>query len=125
MLEAITGVPAAKASVRHHAEALAGERGRAEHVRLVQGGPERVAGDAPAGIDRVHQLGVGEVAGDVLALGADHGQPRRHVLDQGAEGGQQDGQPLALLGRPTNRIRSSSEGGFGPLGAAPSSTRWG
>ena len=83
---------------QHHAEALAGERGRAEHVGAVQLGPEALAGDAAADVDRAHQLGVGDVAEDVLAVGADHGEAAGNVLDQGAEGGQQDRQALALLG---------------------------
>ena len=82
---------------QHHAEALAGERGRAEHVGPVQLRPEALAGDPAADVDRAQQLGVGEVAQHVLALGADHGEPAGNVLDQGAEGGQQDRQPLALL----------------------------
>ena len=64
----------------------------------MQLGPEILAGDAAVDVDRAQQLGVGEVAQHVLALGPDHGQPAGHVLDQGAEGGQQDRQPLALLG---------------------------
>ena len=43
-------------------------------------------------------LGVGDAAGDLLGVGADDGQAGRDVLDQGLEGGEQDRQPLALLG---------------------------
>ncbi len=81
-----------------HAEALAGERGGAEQVGLVQRLPQLRAGDAAGKVDEAQQLRVGQVAEHVLALGADHGQPAGHVLDQGTEGGEQDRQPLALLG---------------------------
>ena len=80
-----------------HAEALARERGRAEHVGLVQGAVQRLARDPTADVDPAHRLRVGEVAQHVLALGADHGEAAGHVLDQGAEGGEQDRQALALL----------------------------
>ena len=82
---------------QHHAEALARERGRAEHVGAVQLSPEAVAGDATADVDRAQQLGVGEVTQHVLALGPDHRQPAGHVLDQGTKGSQQNRQALALL----------------------------
>ena len=106
-----------------HAEALARERGGAEHVGPVQLGPEALAGDAAADVDEAQQLGVGDVAEDVLALGADHGQPAGDVLDQGAEGGEQDRQPLALLGAadeedPQLARRAASAS----LGAASTST---
>jgi hypothetical protein len=81
-----------------HAEALAGERGGAEQVGLVQRPPQLRAGDAARQVDEAQQLRVRQVAEDVLALGPDHGQPAGHVLDQGAEGGEQDRQALALLG---------------------------
>ena len=100
-----------------HAEALARERGGAEHVGLVQRRPEALAGDAPADVDPAHRLGVGEVAQDVLALGADHGQAAGHVLDQGAEGGEQDRQALALLGAADEEHPQLLAGGLRPARA--------
>ena len=74
-------------------------------------------------VDEAHRLGVGEVAQDLLALGADHGQPAGHVLGQGAEGAEQDRQALALLGAADEeRPAAPREGGFGPPGAAARST---
>ena len=60
--------------------------------------PQLVSRDPAFDVDRADQLGVGQVAEDLVALGADHGQAAGNVLDQGAEGGEQDRQPLALLG---------------------------
>ena len=94
----MTGVPAAKASVRTMPKLSPESDGAQSRSALVQLAPEVVAGDAAADVDPAHQLGIGQVAQDVLALGADHGQPAGDVLDQGAECGEQDRQALALLG---------------------------
>jgi hypothetical protein len=80
-----------------HAEALARERGGAEHVGLVQRPPEPVFGDATADLDPAQRLRVGEVTQHVVAFGADHCEAGGDVLDQRFEGAQQDRQALALL----------------------------
>ena len=46
-----------------HAEALARERRRAEHVGLVQLLPQALTGDAPMEVDEAQQVGVGDVSG--------------------------------------------------------------
>ena len=73
-------------------------------------------------VDPAHRLRVGEVAQHVLALGADHGEAAGDVLDQGAERGQQDRQALALLRAADEEDSQLLAGGFGPLGAAATST---
>ena len=122
MFEAITGRAGGEGLGQDHAEALARQRGRAEHIGTVQLVPQLGARDTAAHLDPAQQLWVGEVAEDVLPLGADHGQAAGHVLDQGAEGGQQDRQPLALLGAADEEDPQLAAGGFGPLGAASTST---
>ena len=81
-----------------HAEALAGERGRAEDVGLAERAPEHAVGDLAEDVDLLGDLGVGDPAVDLLGVGADDRQPGRDVLDQRLEGGEQDRQALALLG---------------------------
>ena len=81
-----------------HAEALAGERGRAEDVGLVERVPQLLARDPAARVDALARLGIGEVAVEVAGVGADQRQPRRDVLDQRLEGGEQHGKALAFLG---------------------------
>ena len=83
---------------QHHAEALAGERGRAEHVGVAVGLPELLLRDAPAGIDlaedrRDRRGGARSRRGD-----ADRGQAAGDVLGERLEGAQQHRQALALLG---------------------------
>ena len=85
---------------QHHAEALAGERGRAEQVRLAQLSPENRVRDLAEHVDVVHQVRVADAARDLLGVRADDGQPGGDVLDQRLEGGEQDRQALALLGPP-------------------------
>ena len=80
-----------------HAEALAGQRRSAEQVRLVEAPPQLLLGDPATGVDVRLDLGVGEVAPDLVGLDPDHGQPRGHVLDQRLEGGEEHRQALALL----------------------------
>ena len=85
---------------QHHAEALAGERGRAEQVRLAQLAPENRVRDLAEHVDVLHQVRVADAARDLLGVRADDGQPGGDVLDQRLEGGEQDRQALALLGAP-------------------------
>ena len=102
-----------------HAEALAGERRGAEDVGVVKRSPQLLARDAAEGVDQLAGLGVGEVAVEVAR--------RRRRSASAAPGrarpapGRREsrtGSPLRSSGRPTKRIRSSSDGGFGPVGAA-------
>ena len=88
----------------------------------MQVSPELLAGDAAGEVDEAHRLGIGEVAHDVVALGADHRQPAGDVLGEGAEGAEQDRQALALLGATDEDDAQLLAGGFGPGGAAARST---
>jgi hypothetical protein len=81
-----------------HAEALAGERGGAEQIGLVQSRPQILPGDPAADVDPAHCLGIGEVAKNVVSLGPDHREAAGDVLHQSFKRGQEDRQALALLG---------------------------
>ncbi len=82
---------------QHHPEALSGERGRAEHVGLVQVAPELLAIDPAERLDPRAHGRIGHVALYVLGVGADHGQSGGHVLGQPLERLDEDGQALSLL----------------------------
>ena len=101
-----------------HAEALAGERGRAEHVGLAQSSPRAPRRETRprASIMRI-DLGVGEVARRPPRRSAPITVSRAgHVLDQRLEGGEQDRQALALLGAADEeRSAARSPAGFGPV----------
>ena len=92
------GSPGGEPLDQDHSEALAVERGGTQDVGLVQGAPQRFARDPAEGIDVQRDLRVGEVARDVVSIGADHGEARGKVADQLLEGRKQDREALALLG---------------------------
>ena len=92
------GSPGGEPLDQHHSKALTVERGGTQDVGLVQGAPQRLARDPAEGIDVQRDLRVGEVARDVVSIGADHGEARGKVADQLLEGRKQDREALALLG---------------------------
>ena len=98
MAEAITGVPAANASVRTMPKLSPASEGAQRTSASWSSCQSRSRRHAAADVDVVQCLPIRQIAEDVGALGADHGQAARHVLDESAECCQQDRQPLALLG---------------------------
>ncbi len=78
-----------------HAEALAVQRGRAEHVGRGELGALLGVGDFAQGIDAA---GVEQQRGDVVGAGADEGEGCGDVVAQGLEGAQEDGKALAFDG---------------------------
>ena len=81
---------------QHHAEALAAERRRDQHVGLVHQPPLLVVGHAA---DDVDPVGVEQVRLDLVAGRSRDGQARGDAGGaQRLEGAQRDGQALALLG---------------------------
>ena len=95
MSEATTGVIGGERLGEHHPEALAAERGRAQHVGAAQLGGLLALGDLA---ERVHPTIVEQQWRDLLGAGADEGERGGHVLAQRLEGAQQHRQTLALDG---------------------------
>src|SRR6185436_11627911 len=81
-----------------HAEALTGERGRAEQIGLAKLAPEDRVRDLPQHVDVGHHVGIAYAPGDLLGIRADDGQAGGDVLDQRLESRKQHGKPLALFG---------------------------
>ena len=69
MFEASTGVPAANASVRTMPKLSPASEGAQSRSALVQAAPELVGADPAERLDPVERAGVGDVAGDVGAVG--------------------------------------------------------
>ena len=78
-----------------HAEALAVQRRRAQHIGAGELGQLALLGDLA---ERVDAAIVEHHVGDLLAAGADERERRRNVVAQRLEGAQQDRQALALDG---------------------------
>ena len=97
MLEAITGVPAAKASVRIIPK-LSPESDGAQRTSAACRRRQSSSWSTRPGVSTKRSVsGVAEVAQDVVAAGADDGEPGRDVIDERLEGLKQDGQSLAGL----------------------------
>ena len=95
MSEATTGVAGGERLGEHHAEALAVQRGRAQHLGLGELGQLARLGDLA---ERVHAAVVEHHVRDLLRGGADERERRRDLLAQRLERAQQHRQALAFDG---------------------------
>ncbi len=123
MLEAITGVPAAKASVRTMPKLSPESEGAQSTSASCKRPPDLIVRDPAAGVDVLGQLGVGEVAIDASSRSAPITVSRQGTCSiRPPEGGEQHRQALALLGAADEEDPQLLAGGFGPAGAASMST---
>src|SRR5688572_4418328 len=110
MSEAITGVPAANASVSTIPKLAPPSEGalrtspscsaRHSSARSSKRPPRLGGWAASACVYLPGHVGVGHVGRDLRGIGSDGDKASRDVLDQGRERGDQHGQALALLGPP-------------------------
>ena len=99
-----------------HPEALAGQRRRAENVRLMEPAPQARSPETCPARRCAPRRGVGQVALDVVASAPMTVSRAGTCSTRPSKAWSSTGSPLRSSGRPTKSTRNSSDSGLGPTG---------